>query len=128
MNSRGGAETGGLRRINRFDEEVEMYTRNVRIKLRANSVLEFRRLLEAKIVPLLRTQKGFKHEITLLTAERNEAIAISFWDNQENADAYNHVAYLDVLRALSSVIENLPIVETFELVDSTFHENTANAA
>lgn len=128
MNSRGGAETGGLRRINRFDEEVEMYTRNVRIKLRANSGPEFRRLLEAKIVPLLRTQKGFKHEITLLTAERNEAIAISFWDNQENADAYNHVAYLDVLRALSNVIESLPIVETFELVDSTFQENTANAA
>jgi heme-degrading monooxygenase HmoA len=128
MNSRGGAETGGLRRINRFDEEVEMYTRNVRIKLRANSVPEFRRLLEQKIVPLLRTQRGFQDEITLLTSQRNEAIAISFWDNQENADAYNHVAYLDVLRALSNVIESLPIVETFELVDSTFHENTANAA
>jgi heme-degrading monooxygenase HmoA len=128
MNSRGGAETGGLRPTNRFDEEVEMYTRNVRIKLRANSGPEFRRLLEEKIVPLLRTQKGFKHEITLLTSQRNEAIAISFWDNQENADAYNHVAYLDVLRALSNVIESLPIVETFELVDSTFHENTANAA
>jgi hypothetical protein len=128
MNSRGGAETGGLRRINRFDEEVEMYTRNVRIKLRANSVPEFRCLLEQKIIPLLRTQKGFQDEITLLTAERNEAIAISFWDNQENADAYNHVAYLDVLRALSKVIESLPIVETFELVDSTFHETTANAA
>jgi hypothetical protein len=128
MNSRGGAETGGLRRINRFDEEVEMYTRNVRIKLRANSVPEFRRLLEQKIIPLLRTQKGFQDEITLLTSQRNEAIAISFWDNQENADAYNHVAYLDVLRALSKVIESLPIVETFELVDSTFHENTANAA
>jgi heme-degrading monooxygenase HmoA len=128
MNSRGGAETGGLRRINRFDEEVEMYTRNVRIKLRANSVPEFRRILEQKIVPLLRTQRGFQDEITLLTSQRNEAIAISFWDNQENADAYNHVAYLDVLRALSNVIESLPIVETFELVDSTFHENTANAA
>jgi heme-degrading monooxygenase HmoA len=128
MNSRGGAETGGLRRINRFDEEVEMYTRNVRIKLRANSVPEFRRILEEKIVPLLRTQRGFQDEITLLTSQRNEAIAISFWDNQENADAYNHVAYLDVLRALSNVIESLPIVETFELVDSTFHENTANAA
>jgi heme-degrading monooxygenase HmoA len=128
MNSLGGVETGGLRRINRFDEEVEMYTRNVRIKLKANSGPEFRRLLEEKIVPLLRTQKGFKHEITLLTSQRNEAIAISFWDNQENADAYNHVAYLDVLRALSKVIESLPVVETFEVVDSTFRESTASAA
>jgi hypothetical protein len=128
MNSRGGAETGGVRRINRFDEEVEMYTRNVRIKLRANSGPEFRRLVEQRIVPLLRTQKGFQDEIILLASQRNEAIAISFWDNQENADAYNHVAYLDVLRALSKVVEGMPIVETFEVVDSTFDEIAASAA
>jgi hypothetical protein len=105
-----------------------MYTRKDRIKLRADSVPEFRRLLEYKILPLLRAQKGFQDEITLLSSQRNEAIAISFWDKQENADAHNHVVYLDVLRALSKVIENLPSVETFELVDSTFHENTASAA
>jgi hypothetical protein len=58
-------------------QEIGMYTRNVRIKLRANSVPEFRRLLEQKIIPLLRTQKGFQDEITLLTSQRNEAIAIS---------------------------------------------------
>jgi heme-degrading monooxygenase HmoA len=105
-----------------------MYTRNVRIRLKPNSAPEFRRLLEQKIIPLLRTQKGFQDEIMLVASERNEAIAISFWDNQENADAYNHVAYLDVLRALSNVIESLPIVETFELVDSTLHESTASTA
>ena len=105
-----------------------MFTRYVRIKLKANSLREFRRLLEYKIIPLLRTQKGFQDEITLATSQGNEAIAISFWDNKENADAYNHVAYLDVLRALSNVIESIPVVETFEIVDSTFHENTASAA
>jgi heme-degrading monooxygenase HmoA len=103
-----------------------MYSRNVRIKLRADSAPEFRRLLEQKIIPLLRTQKGFQDEITLVTSQRDEAIAISFWDNQENADAYNHVAYLDVLRALSKVVESMPIVETFELVDSTFRENVSS--
>lgn len=105
-----------------------MYTRNVRIKLRANSVPEFRRLLEYKIIPLLRTQKGFQDQITLVTSQRDEAIAISFWDNKESADAYNHVVYLDVLRALSNVVESLPRVETFELVDSTLRDNTASAA
>jgi heme-degrading monooxygenase HmoA len=118
----------GRARLTGFTQEVEMYIRNVRIKLRANSAVEFRRLLEQKIIPLLRTQKGFQDAITLLTSQRNEAIAISFWDNQQNADAYNHVAYLDVLRALSSVIESLPIVETFEFVDSTFREKAASAA
>jgi heme-degrading monooxygenase HmoA len=105
-----------------------MHTRNVRIKLRANSVPEFTHLLNQKIIPLLRTQRGFQDHITLVTSRGNEAIAISFWDNEEDADAYNHVAYLDVLRALSKVIESVPVVETFEVIDSTLHETDASAA
>ena len=105
-----------------------MYARNLRFKLRADSVQEFRRILEHKIIPLLRTQKGFRDQITFLTSKRNEAIAISFWDSQENADAYNHVAYLDVLRALSKVIEALPVVETFDVIDSTLHKIVSSAA
>ena len=105
-----------------------MYARNVRIKLKPDSTQEFGRLLDQKIIPLLHTQKGFQNEITFVSLKRNEAIAISFWDSQENADAYNHVAYLDVLRVLSNVVENLPIVETFDVVDSTLHEIAASAA
>ena len=99
-----------------------MYARKVRIKLKADSVQEFRRLLDQKIIPLLRAQKGFQDEIAVVESKRNEAIAISFWDSRENADAYNHVAYLDVLRALSEVVESLPIVETFEVLDSTLYK------
>ena len=105
-----------------------MYTRTVRIKLRAGSVQEFRRLLEQRIVPLLRAHKGFHNEITLVDSKRSEAIAISFWDNQGNADAYNHIGYLDVLRALSKVVETLPVVETFDISDSTLHKLAASAA
>jgi hypothetical protein len=101
-----------------------MYARNVRVKLRPDSAPEFTRLLEREIIPLLRRQKGFQDEISFVAAHRNEAIAISLWDNQDNADAYNHVAYLDVLRVLSKVVDNMPVVETFEVVDSTFHATT----
>lgn len=99
-----------------------MYTRNLRIKLRDQSVQEFRRIFQHKIIPLLRAQKGFSEEIILIAASRNEALVISFWDCQENADAYNHVAYLDVLRSLSKVIDGMPAVETFEVIDSTLHD------
>ena len=34
----------------------------------------------------------------------------------------NHIAYLDVLRILSKVIEEMPIVETFDVTSSTTHE------
>jgi quinol monooxygenase YgiN len=106
-----------------------MYARNVRIKLKPDNVSEFRRLVEQKVLPLLRAQKGFRGEIILVTSRLNEAIAMSFWDNQEHADAYNHVVYLDVLRILSQVVESVPMVENFEVVDSTLrlHEKTSAA-
>lgn len=96
-----------------------MYTRNVRIKLTANSAPEFRYLLKQKIIPLLRTQKGFQDQMTLVTSQKNEVITISFWDNEENAAAYNHLAYLDFLRTLSNVTESVPLVEAFEVLDVT---------
>ena len=105
-----------------------MYGRNVKVKLKAGSAQEFTRLLSSEIIPLLRKQKGFLDEIILVAPQRNEATAISFWDSQDDADAYNHVAYLDVLRVLSTVVERMPIVETFEVVNSTFHEINASAA
>ena len=103
-----------------------MYSRNVRIKLKADSVPEFTRLLEEEIIPLLRKQKGFKDEISFLAPERNEAVAISFWDKQDNAEAYNHAAYLDVLRLLSKVAAGMPIMDTFEVGTSTFRRITAS--
>jgi hypothetical protein len=41
--------------------------------------------LKEKITPLLLGQKGFQERITLLTAAQNEAIAISFWESEEDA-------------------------------------------
>jgi heme-degrading monooxygenase HmoA len=97
-----------------------MYTRNVRIKLKANSVPEFTRIFEKEIIPLLRKQKGFQDEISLVAPERNEVVAISFWDKQDNAEAYNHATYLDVLRLLSRVVDGMPVMDTFEVSTSTF--------
>lgn len=103
-----------------------MFARNVRIKLKANGTPEFTRTLEKQIIPLLRKQEGFQYEMLFVAPQRNEAIAISFWDKQAHAEAYNHIAYLDVLRILSKVVEEMPIVETFEVVNSTPHEIAAS--
>ena len=63
-----------------------MYTRNVSMRLKANSAPEFTRTLENAVIPMLRKQKGFRDEVTLVAPERNEAIAISFWDKKEDAE------------------------------------------
>jgi heme-degrading monooxygenase HmoA len=105
-----------------------MYTRNVSMKLKAHSAKEFTQTLENDVIPMLRKQKGFKDEITLLAAERNEAVAISFWDKKEDAEVYNREKYPEILKTLSKVVEGTPKVESFEVANSTSHHIAAKAA
>lgn len=105
-----------------------MFTRHVTMKLKANSAAEFTRLIENEIIPLLRKQKGFRDEITFAAPERSEAVANSFWDTKEDAEAYNRAGYQEVLQTLSKAVEGTPKVETFEVVNSTFHKIAAQGA
>ena len=103
-----------------------MITRNVTLRLKANSAPEFTRIIEEQILPLLRKQNGFRDEITFLAPERSEAVGISFWDTKANAEAYNRTGYPEVLKTLSKVVEGTPKVETFEVSNSTYHKIAAN--
>ena len=105
-----------------------MFARTVSIKLKANSAAEFTQTLENQIIPLLRKQKGLQDEITLLVPGGKQAVAISFWDLKENADAYERGAYPQVLNALTKVVEGTPKVETYEVSNSTVHKIAARIA
>ena len=105
-----------------------MYTRNVSMKLKVNSAKEFTQTLENEVIPVLRKQKGFKDEITLIAPERNDAVGISFWDRKEDAEAYNREKYPEILKTLSKVVEGTPKVESFEVANSTSHHIAAKAA
>ena len=105
-----------------------MFTRHVTLELKTNSASEFARAMENEIIPLLRKQKGFRDEITLVAGERREAVAISFWETKENAEAYNRTAYPEILKTLAKVVDETPKVETFELSNSTFHKIAAKGA
>jgi len=104
-----------------------MFTRIVMLKLKANSESEFTSLNENEVIPLLRKHDGFRDAVTFVAPERSQALAISFWDTKENAEAYNRTGYPEVLKALSTVIEGTPKVETFKLSNSTFHKIAAKA-
>ncbi len=99
-----------------------MFARNVSLHLKPNSVAEFTRILENEIIPLLRKQKGFQDEITLVAPGGLEAIGISLWDQKENADAYKLATYPQVQKALAKVVEGTPQVQTYEVSNSTFHK------
>jgi len=102
-----------------------MFNRHVTLQLKANSAVEFTRIIEKEIIPLLRKQKGFRDEYTAVATERSEAVGNSFWDTKEDAEAYNRTGYPEVLKALSNVVNGTPRVETFEVSNSTFHKIAA---
>ena len=102
-----------------------MFARTVRIQLKPNSAMEFTRLLEKEVIPLLRKQQGFKDEIAFVPSGGTEAVAISLWEQKENADAYQRGAYPDVLKAVANVIEGTPQVHTSEVSNSTWHKIAA---
>jgi hypothetical protein len=103
-----------------------MFARSVSIQLKNNGVAaEFIRLIESEALPLLRKQKGFQDELTFVVPGGGEAVAISLWDEKQNADSYGRNAYPEVLRALRGVVEGTPQVRTFEVCNSTFHKIAA---
>ena len=99
-----------------------MFARSVSMHLKPNSVTEFTRTLEKEIIPLLRKQKGFQDEITFVTTGGSEAVGISLWEKKENAEAYNHGIYPEVLKALAKVVEGIPGIQTYVVSNSTFHK------
>ena len=105
-----------------------MFTRSVSMRLKPNNVAELTRTLENEIIPLLRKQKGFQDEITLVAPGGLEAIGISFWDQKENAEAYSRSTYREVQKALAKVIEGIPHVETYDVSNSTFHKIASRLA
>ncbi len=102
-----------------------MFARTVRMQLKPNSVPEFTLMVEREVIPLLRKQQGFKDEITFVPSGGKEAVAISLWEQKENAEAYNRGTYPEVLKAMAKVVEGTPQVQTSEVSNSTWHKIAA---
>jgi hypothetical protein len=105
-----------------------MFARSVSIRLKPNSGAEFNWALKNVILPLLRKQKGFRDELALVAPNGSEVVAISLWDQKENADAYGRETYPDVLRTMGKVVDGIPRVLRYEVSTSTFHTIAAHAA
>ena len=105
-----------------------MFGRLVTIKLKVNSAGELARINRTTIVPLLHAQKGFRGESLYIAPWGSEAIAKSWWDTKEDAEAYDRMCYPRILMALSRVVDGKPTVETYEFLGSAFPQAIAKAA
>ena len=105
-----------------------MYTRRLLMNIKPDSAPELARVTEDEIIPLLRKQKGFRDAVTSIAAGRSQAASDSYWETKEDADEYHRAGHQESLKSLVNVVVGLPMVETFEVSNSTFHEIVAKAA
>jgi len=97
-----------------------MFARKVSVRLKPDALRQFAGLMECKILPWLRQQKGFQDLIILALPDATEVATLSFWDQEGNAQAYSATAYPEVVQILEELLDGIPYVKTFEVVSSTF--------
>lgn len=99
-----------------------MFAREVTVTLKSNSKSKFIETIENEITPILRKEKGFNDMITLVSHDGAKAVAISLWEQKENAEAYKSTTYPKVVKALEQVVSGTPMVKTYEVSNSTMHK------
>jgi quinol monooxygenase YgiN len=93
------------------------FARNVHFQIKNGKEQEFKSLFETKVVPMLRKEKGFLEELTLVN--KDGAIGISLWDDRKNAEAYQSSTYPKVVEALQPLLVGTPKLETYEVSVTT---------
>ena len=91
--------------------------RNVQFRIQDGKAAEFNRLFNAEVLPILKQQKGFEEELTLVNKEG--ALGISLWADKPSADAYHTATFPKVLGKLQPLLAGTPKVDTYEVAVST---------
>jgi quinol monooxygenase YgiN len=99
-----------------------MFARKVSVRLKADAAGSFIQKMEDEIIPLLRKQKGFLDELTLISQSGKEIYAYSFWENSEDAERYDRTAFREVTDLLADLIEGTLRIHTYMVANSTFHK------
>lgn len=95
------------------------FARNVQFEIKSEKHADFNRIFANDVLPLLKQQKGFKEELTLVNPDRARAMGISVWEDRASAETYGTTTYPRILEKLSPVLEGTPRVETYEVAAST---------
>jgi heme-degrading monooxygenase HmoA len=98
-----------------------MFARIFRVALKPGQGDDYARAIEQKVIPILQKFSGFRDEIAMVSADGKEGIGISFWERQEDAEAYDRAAYADVRKALEPFFVGIPELHKYRIATSTVH-------
>lgn len=99
-----------------------MFVRQVTTHYKPGKVDLLNQRLEKDIIPLLKKQEGFRDELSIFDEEKEEAVAMSFWDTRQDAEKYQRDIYPKVAKKLEDAIEGAPVVRQFEVNNSTWYD------
>ena len=105
-----------------------MFARKVSVRLKADAGGLFIQKMEDEIIPLLRRQKGFLDEVTLISQSGREIYAYSFWENSDDAETYANTTFTEVNSLLSELIDGTIRIHSYMVANSTFHKIASAAA
>jgi quinol monooxygenase YgiN len=91
--------------------------RNVAFQIKPGKTAEFNKLLSTEVMPILKKQAGFKHELAMVNG--SYAVGVSVWQDGASIEKYQATGYPEVLKTLAPVIEGEPRVTNFELAATT---------
>jgi hypothetical protein len=96
-----------------------MFARHVILQLKRGVVRDIPRLMDQEILPLLRRQKGFLDELVFIAPNEIEAVAISLWEEKEDAENFNRDVYPEIVKLLDEYAEGIPLVKDYDLQYAT---------
>lgn len=96
------------------------FARNVHFEIKNGKDEEFTRLFNEKVIPVLKKQPGFDHELTLMGRDNSHrGMGISIWNDRKSAEQYESSTYKDVLRTLEPVLNGSPTVDSWQIGATT---------
>jgi heme-degrading monooxygenase HmoA len=103
-------------------KEIIMFVRQVTAHFKPGKFDLLNKRLENEIIPLLKKQKGFRDELSFYDREKDEAVALSFWDTKKDAELYHREVYPQVSKKMEDAIDGMPMVRQFEIANSTWYD------
>ena len=95
-----------------------MFSRVVAVRTKEGKARQLAKTIQEKILPILEGQPGFVDEVVLISdTELDQILALSFWNNQEDAERYTHEQFPRVNELISHLVESAPVSRTF-IVDA----------
>jgi heme-degrading monooxygenase HmoA len=106
-----------------------MFTRVVEMTSKSGKSKELADTINEKAVPILKKQHGFVDEIVLIShADPDRVLALSFWNQQEDAERYQREQYQKIHDTVRDLLETEPEIRTFDVHTSIGHKIAAEKA